>query len=61
MLQNREFVDAKVNLFGKHGSRTWIEMASSTSIATCSPTSRPVAADLQVYSHIRRRPGGRWY
>ena len=26
MLQNREFVDAKVNIFGKHGSRTWIKM-----------------------------------
>jgi len=26
MLQNREFVDAKVNVFGKHGSRTWIKM-----------------------------------
>ena len=26
MLQNREFVDAKVNVFGKHGSRTWVKM-----------------------------------
>jgi hypothetical protein len=26
LLQNREFVDAKVNVFGKHGSRTWIKM-----------------------------------
>lgn len=26
MLQNREFVDAKVRIFGKHGSRTWIKM-----------------------------------
>jgi len=23
MLQNKEFVDAKVEIFGKHGSRTW--------------------------------------
>jgi len=23
MLQNRQFVDAKVEIFGKHGSRTW--------------------------------------
>jgi hypothetical protein len=26
MLQNQEFVDAKVNVFGKHGSRTWIKI-----------------------------------
>jgi hypothetical protein len=26
LLQNREFVDAKVRIFGKHGSRTWIKM-----------------------------------
>jgi hypothetical protein len=26
MLQNREFVDAKVEIFGKHGSRTWVKM-----------------------------------
>ena len=26
MLQNREFVDAKVQVFGKHGSRTWVKM-----------------------------------
>jgi hypothetical protein len=26
MLQNREFVDAKVDVFGKHGSRTWVKM-----------------------------------
>jgi hypothetical protein len=30
MLQNREFVDAKVNVFGKHGSRTWIKMGEFT-------------------------------
>jgi hypothetical protein len=27
MLQNREFVDAKVEIYGKHGSRTWVKMA----------------------------------
>ena len=26
MLQNKEFVDAKVEIFGKHGSRTWVKM-----------------------------------
>ena len=26
MLQNREFVDAQVEIFGKHGSRTWVKM-----------------------------------
>jgi hypothetical protein len=26
MLQNREFVDAKVEIYGKHGSRTWVKM-----------------------------------
>jgi hypothetical protein len=26
MLQNKEFVDAKVDVFGKHGSRTWVKM-----------------------------------
>lgn len=26
MLQNRDFVDARVELFGKHGSRTWVKM-----------------------------------
>ena len=26
MLQNREFVDATVVIFGKHGSRTWVRM-----------------------------------
>ena len=30
MLQNREFVDAKVNVFGKHGSRTWVKMGEYT-------------------------------
>jgi hypothetical protein len=27
MLQNREFVDAKVEIYGKSGSRTWVKMA----------------------------------
>lgn len=27
MLQNKEFVDATVTVFGKHGSRTWVKMA----------------------------------
>jgi hypothetical protein len=26
MLQNKEFVDAKVEIYGKHGSRTWVKM-----------------------------------
>jgi hypothetical protein len=26
MLGNREFVDARVEVFGKHGSRTWVKM-----------------------------------
>jgi hypothetical protein len=26
MLQNKEFVDARVEIFGKHGSRTWVKM-----------------------------------
>jgi hypothetical protein len=26
MLQNREFIDAKVEIFGKHGSRTWVKL-----------------------------------
>ena len=30
MLQNREFVDAKVDVFGKHGSRTWVKMGEFT-------------------------------
>ncbi len=30
MLQNREFVDAKVNIFGKYGSRTWAKMGEFT-------------------------------
>jgi len=30
MLENHEFVDAKVNIFGKHGSRTWIKMGEFT-------------------------------
>ena len=27
MLKNKEFVDARVEIFGKHGSRTWVKMA----------------------------------
>ena len=27
MLQNKEFVDARVEIYGKHGSRTWVKMA----------------------------------
>ena len=27
MLQNREFVDARVEIYGKHGSRSWVKMA----------------------------------
>ena len=26
MLQNKEFIDAKVEIFGKHGSRFWVKM-----------------------------------
>ena len=26
MLQNKEFVDAQVEVFGKHGRRTWVKM-----------------------------------
>lgn len=26
MLQNREFVDARVEIYGKHGSRSWVKM-----------------------------------
>jgi hypothetical protein len=26
MLQNKDFIDAKVEIFGKHGSRTWVKM-----------------------------------
>lgn len=26
MLQNPQFVDAKVEIYGKHGSRTWVKM-----------------------------------
>jgi hypothetical protein len=48
MLQNREFVDARVEIFGKHGSRAWVKMgefrigrklltASSTSAGSQSP------------------------
>jgi hypothetical protein len=27
MLKNSNFIDTKVELFGKHGSRTWVKMA----------------------------------
>jgi hypothetical protein len=30
MLRNSEFIDAKVELFGKHGSRTWVKMGEYT-------------------------------
>jgi hypothetical protein len=30
MLQNSQFVDAKVQIFGKHGSRTWVKMGEYT-------------------------------
>jgi hypothetical protein len=30
MLQNREFVDARVQIFGKHGSRTWVKIGEYT-------------------------------
>jgi hypothetical protein len=30
MLQNKEFVDAKVEIFGKHGSRTWVKIGDYT-------------------------------
>ena len=26
MLRNREFIDAKVDIFAKHGSRTWVKL-----------------------------------
>jgi hypothetical protein len=26
MLQNREFVDARIDVFGKHGSRNWVKI-----------------------------------
>jgi hypothetical protein len=26
MLQNKEFIDAKVEIYGKHGSATWVKM-----------------------------------
>lgn len=28
MLKNREFIDATVDIFGKHGSRTWAKMGT---------------------------------
>jgi hypothetical protein len=30
MLQNKEFVDARVEVFGKHGSRNWVKMGDYT-------------------------------
>jgi hypothetical protein len=30
MLQNKEFVDAKVEIFGKHGSRFWVKLGEFT-------------------------------
>jgi len=30
MLQNREFVDAEVRIFGRHGSRNWVKMGEYT-------------------------------
>ena len=30
MLQNKEFVDARVEVFGKHGSRNWVKMGEYT-------------------------------
>ena len=38
MLQNKEFVDAKVEIFGKHGSRYWQKLGEFKSIDSCSPT-----------------------
>ena len=32
MLQNKEFVDARVEIFGKHGSRTWVKIGEYTTI-----------------------------
>ena len=44
MLQNKEFVDARVEIFGKHGSRTWVKIGEYTSIASCSPNNIHSAA-----------------
>jgi hypothetical protein len=30
MLQNKEFIDAKVEIFGKHGSRFWVKLGEFT-------------------------------
>jgi hypothetical protein len=30
MLQNKEFVDARVEIFGKHGSRFWVKLGEFT-------------------------------
>src|SRR4029453_4448619 len=30
MLQNKEFVDARVEIFGKHGSRNWVKIGDYT-------------------------------
>jgi hypothetical protein len=46
MLQNKEFVDARVEVFGKHGSRTWVKMAEipiERKLLTASSIERPSA------------------
>jgi hypothetical protein len=48
MLQNREFVDARVEIFGKHGSRTWVKMAEI-----------PIGRKLLTASSTRERPAAR--
>jgi hypothetical protein len=30
MLQNKDFIDARVEVFGKHGSRTWVKIGEYT-------------------------------
>ena len=30
MLENKEFVDARVEIFGKHGSRNWVKIGEYT-------------------------------
>src|SRR5690606_34676939 len=30
MLQNREFVDGRVEIYGRHGRRTWVKIAEHT-------------------------------
>ena|SRR5687768_11491503 len=46
MLQNKEFVDAKVEVFGKHGSRTWVKMGEF-----------PIDRRLLTQSSTRSVPG----